>query len=121
MEIQKEDRQLHTIQSYSEHEIMIADKIYTQSIVVTTTEIISPWASGVDLPEIKALDLSSTELVIVGFHTPDISVGFPIREYLANLQIGLEVMNIGAACRTFNILIAENRQVMGLFFLATKP
>jgi uncharacterized protein len=120
MEIQKEDRQLHTIQSYSEHEIRIADKTYTQSILVTRTEIISPLAIQLELEEIKSLDLSETELVIVGFQTPGQLVTFPIREYFALQQIGLEVMNIGAACRTFNVLLAENRQVMGLFFLANK-
>jgi uncharacterized protein len=34
-----------------------------------------------------------------------------IREALASADIGLEVMDTGAACRTWNILLAEERAV----------
>ena len=34
-----------------------------------------------------------------------------IREAFANRNLGLEVMDTGAACRTYNILLAEGRDV----------
>ncbi len=35
---------------------------------------------------------------------------------LAQRQVGFEVMDTAAACRTFNILVAEGRRVVGAFF-----
>lgn len=35
---------------------------------------------------------------------------------LAQAQVGFEVMDTAAACRTFNILVAEGRRVVGAFF-----
>ena len=33
-------------------------------------------------------------------------------EYLANQRIGIEIMSIGAASRTFNVLLSEQRAVV---------
>lgn len=35
-----------------------------------------------------------------------------LTQALTQAQIGVEAMDIGAACRTFNILVAEDRQVV---------
>lgn len=44
---------------------------------------------------------------------PDLSIFRP----LMKAHIGFEVMTLGAACRTYNILIAENRKVaVGVLF-----
>ena len=52
------------------------------------------------------------ELVILGFgqtqHFPSIEIQ---REFLKN-GIGLECMNLAAACRTFNVLMSENRRAL---------
>lgn len=119
MEIQKEDKQKHSIQSYQEHVIQIAEKSYTGSILLTPQEIISPWVDFADLSlaRVQTIDLSEVELIILGIEYHQFSLPFDIRSYLASRQIGLEQMRLGAGCRTFNVLLAENRQVMGWFFL----
>jgi uncharacterized protein len=40
---------------------------------------------------------------------------------LAAQGIGLEVMDLGAACRTFNILVQEERRVAAALFLKKEP
>lgn len=40
-----------------------------------------------------------------------------IRRYFLQQQIGLEVMDTGAACRTYNILLAEGRNVAAAILL----
>ena len=120
MEIQKEDHQLHTIQSYSDLEIKIADMTYSKSIIVTTSDIKLITGKDLDLVDLEALDLSSIELVVIGARVPFNRIPMTVREYLFNKQIGLEIMGIGAACRTFNILLAENRQAIGIFLFDTK-
>jgi len=40
-----------------------------------------------------------------------------IRAQLAQRGVGLEAMQLGAACRTFNVLVQEERRVAAALFL----
>jgi uncharacterized protein len=40
-----------------------------------------------------------------------------LRAEFATRKIGLEVMEIGAACRTYNVLVSEERRVVGAILL----
>ena len=57
------------------------------------------------------------EIVLIGTGTRQ---RFPERSILTALltrRIGVEVMDTAAACRTFNILVAEDRRVVAALFL----
>ena len=40
-----------------------------------------------------------------------------MRGAFVHRRIGLEVMNLGAACRTFNVLVQEERPVAAALFV----
>ncbi len=40
-----------------------------------------------------------------------------VRAAFARRRIGLEVMHLGAACRTFNVLVQEERRVAAALFV----
>jgi uncharacterized protein len=40
-----------------------------------------------------------------------------LRAEFATRRIGLEVMEVGAACRTYNVLVGEERKVIGAILL----
>ena len=40
-----------------------------------------------------------------------------LRDALAGRGVGLEAMQLGAACRTFNVLVQEERRVAAALFL----
>jgi uncharacterized protein len=42
-----------------------------------------------------------------------------LRAEFATRRIGLEVMEIGAACRTFNVLVSEERRVLAAILLSS--
>ncbi|MGH8753810.1 MAG: Mth938-like domain-containing protein [Burkholderiales bacterium] len=57
------------------------------------------------------------EIVLLGTGS-DLRVPHPsLSQSLANARIGLEVMNTPAACRTYNILMAEGRKVAAALLL----
>ena len=87
------------------------------SLILTRDEHKQWQAAGFD--ELKAEDL----LVVVDYQPEVVLLGcgammrFPAPEILAPLHrqgIGVELMNTPAACRTFNILCAEGRDVVAL-------
>lgn len=88
---------------------------YEAGIAVMPDRIVESWnVSGVDkltATDVEALIELKAELVLLG--TGD-SLRFPDMRLLATLAaagIGLEVMDTKAACRTYNILSEEGRDV----------
>jgi len=88
---------------------------YRENIVLLPDTIVKGWApSGFDaLRERDFTQLLDYEPEIVLLGTGDVQ-RFPHPRLLAKLgeaHVGVEVMDTGAACRTFNILVAEGRRV----------
>lgn len=120
MHIQLETRDPHTIRSYSETHIMIDTTEYACSVIVNSSSIIPHWPifQLVELNETNLqplLDLKP-DIIILGSNQPGLAP-LPIQLLLSKQRIGLECMSIGAACRTFNLLLSEGRNVaVGIIF-----
>ena len=113
----------HRFTSYGPASVTVNEVVYRQSLVLTANEIHNPWAvsSIEDLnPESLAPVLESQPAVVL------LGTGeqqrFPDARTFAlfgERGIGLEVMDNGALCRTFNILVAEDRAVTAAVILNT--
>ena len=84
--------------------------------IVLTPDAVAGWATnGFDAlveADFEALLGYAPEIVLIGTGE---SIRFPhprLTRALTNAQIGFEVMDTAAACRTFNILVAEGRKVV---------
>ena len=121
MELQKQYLNQHAILAYEAKMLKIGAKDYNDSLLVTAQEIISPWqplrAEKLSIHDFDAVDLSRFELVIIGDASLNFSRYQNLQMEFSQRQIGCEIMNLGAACRTFNILLSEDRQVLALFRL----
>lgn len=93
----------------------------TESLILTGRQVIAEWGPN-QLKELTAahmemiLDLDP-ELVLLGTGTKQ---QFPPMDVLSRFhqaQIGVEVMDTAAACRTFNILVAEGRHVVAALLM----
>ena len=121
MHINLEAADDHAVQAYSDTQIQINSIIYQSSLIVSKEEIIT------DLAIKSVLELNNQpyelfvkakpELIVIGHKETG---KFPPVDFVSALskqRIGVECMSLGAACRTFNVLLSENRPVMGLFLL----
>ena len=94
---------------------------YSDSLIVLPEKMISPWAVATfeDLTEQHfefILSLQS-EIVLLGTGA---TLRFPhpkLIQALTRAQVGVEAMDTGAACRTYNILVAEGRKVAAALML----
>lgn len=106
----------YSIQGYDLGQITINETGYRGSLILSPDQLISPWpVESIDQLNTDHLDeiiQLKPDVVLLGTgqnqHFPDASI-FGV---FAELQLGLEVMNNGALCRTFNILVAEDRNVV---------
>jgi uncharacterized protein len=109
------------IRSYSASEVRIGEQHVQRSCLVTADRLITDWAPATfdelapaHLEPIFAL---APELVLLGTGPRQRFAPPEVRSEFARRRIGLEVMQLGAACRTFNVLVQEERRVLAALFL----
>jgi uncharacterized protein len=105
----------YQIQSYQEDCIVVNGIRYLQSIIITASQLISPWGPA-SIDEMRAKDLEiviplKPQVILLGTgkqqKRPAIEVLMPLIEH----NIGFEIMDTRAACRTYTLLAAEGRNV----------
>lgn len=121
MHINLEANDKNSIQAYSEREVQIESINYQTSLIVNPQEIIQDWP----VHSIQELDEQALEpllrwepaIIIIGHGQQGHFPSLALIQNLAKRGIGLECMSIGAACRTFNVLLNEQREVaLGIIF-----
>lgn len=121
MHLSREQNNTHTIQAYSETGIKVNDELYYKSIIISPNKIITQWPIHAihDLNEtlMKPILELHPEIIIIGHNQSCQKIPLFILNALSQKGIGFECMSIGAACRTFNVLLSEQRTVtIGLIF-----
>jgi uncharacterized protein len=104
------------IKSVGPSAIVIDDQTHTGSVLVSPASGVRQWRPQ-SLAMLTETDVSellkiSPELVLFGTGRDH---RWPAAHYLAQIgecRIGVEVMSTPAACRTFNILASEGRNVL---------
>ncbi len=107
--------QANLIRTYAAGQITVNQDSYTHSVIVLPRQIIADWPpqrfEELTPAHLEILVPLAPELVILGTGRRQ---RFPRAELLSPLVaagIGWEVMDSGAACRTYNILMSEGRNV----------
>ncbi|MFC3907684.1 Mth938-like domain-containing protein [Legionella dresdenensis] len=121
MHIHLESVEKNAVQAYSENEVKIDSIIYTRNFFVSASAIDENWQaehiSALDEQAIAPLLAQQPEIIILGHKEAGKFPPMQTIQHLANQRIGIECMSIGAACRTFNVLLSENRKViLGILF-----
>ena len=105
----------NTVTAYGAGYVTVRSVRYERSLVVMPDRLIENWGADavarLDQESVAALAGLGAEVVLIG---TGLTLKFPSQEVLRPLieaGIGFEVMDTGAACRTYNILVAENRRV----------
>jgi len=109
------------IRSYSDSELRIGDQRVQHSCLVTAERLIGDWPpeSFAELApaHLEAIFALTPELVLLGTGATQRFASAEVRGEFARRGVGLEVMELGAACRTFNVLVQEERRVLAALFL----
>jgi uncharacterized protein len=120
---QAEGRNLFT--GYGEGYVEVNGKRFTASLVVSGERIITDWPAdsveSLGADHMAAIIELKPEIALLGtgsrFTFPDPKILAPL--YKAN--IGVEVMDTPAACRTYDILLGEGRNVVAALILDSTP
>ena len=104
----------NTITAYGDDYVKVNGERRDSSVIVTADQVL-PWRAAsfeaLSAEDFQELARLAPEIVLLGtgprqrFPHPRITAA------LASARVGLEVMDVKAACRTYNILVAEARRV----------
>jgi uncharacterized protein len=111
----------HLIRAYGAAELRINDEVHRETVIVSATSVIAV-PEVHEVGDLAAFDCSriltlGPELVLVGTGPRQIFPAARFRSQFLSAGIGIEVMDTGAACRTFNVLVAERRRVVALLLM----
>lgn len=109
------------IRAYNPGEIIINKQVYTASVIISATQLIEgklpSQFQDLSISHMDFITQQAPEIVILGTgesqHFPPPSLLRP----LIDAAIGYEVMTTAAACRTYNVLMGEGRNVIAALLL----
>ena len=104
------------ITGYENGQIRINETLYLGGTIVAADLLINPWGpesiAGLDIADLDAVRHYDTEILLLGTglrqRFPDPALFKALRQIFP----GMEIMDTPAACRTYNILMGEERRVV---------
>ncbi|WP_246221613.1 Mth938-like domain-containing protein [Marichromatium bheemlicum] len=111
-----EDAGSNRVQGYGPEGTRIRDHAYTHALLVSAERLDPDWgparAEELTSEHIAALLEDHPQVIIIGTGARQVFPAAAVyREAIAR-GVGIEFMDTGAACRTFNILLDEDRRVV---------
>ncbi len=117
----EQNDQSYRITGYGPGYIALGEKRLERSLILTPQTLLEDWRpqkfEDIDAENMGKLLEFDIEVVLLGTGKQQ---RFPKPDAFALLSargLGVEVMDTAAACRTFNILAAEGRQVAGALLM----
>ena len=112
------------VSGYEDGAILVNGNAKTASFIISLEKLIDDWApthiDELGTQHMQPLLELQPELVLIGTGQ---TLKFPAIEHYACLiqhNIGVEIMDSAAACRTYNILLGEGRKVVAGIIIGTR-
>jgi uncharacterized protein len=112
---------VNLVRAYSRAELRIGEELVRSSCIVSADRLVIDWPparfDALRLEHLQAIFELEPEVVLLGTGERQRFPPADIRAAFAARRVGLEVMDLGAACRTYNILVQEERHAVAALFL----
>jgi uncharacterized protein len=104
------------IRSISELGIRIDDDYFLEPFILSGQRIIPEWhvssVADIDEEKLKVIFDLQPEVILIGTGNQQVFLPPSTQAHFFRRNFGFEVMTTDAACRTYNVLIAEGRHVV---------
>jgi uncharacterized protein len=112
---------VNLVRAYSRTELRIGEARVLSSCIVAADRLITDWpparVAALRPEHLEAIFALEPEVVLLGTGERQRFPSADIRAAFAARGVGLEVMDLGAACRTYNVLVQEERRAVVALFL----
>lgn len=110
------------VQSYAGGRFKVSGQVYDGGVIVTpvgTREWDAPESvAGLTLDHFQSLidESRDIDVVLLGCGARPAFLPLKVKTALKDKGLSVDVMDTGAACRTYNVLVAEGRRVAAVLF-----
>jgi uncharacterized protein len=115
------DLNRYSITSYGPDWVQVNQQEFRRSLIVTPERLVSDWPPQTfgDLVEahLEVIASLEPEIVLLGTGSRQRFPRPPLLRSLLARGVGVEVMDTAAACRTYNIIMLEDRRVAAALLL----
>lgn len=116
MEVARESIEANVVRAWEPGRLRIGDRWLEGNVIIAADRIITEWsvaaAGDVDVDSLGPAVALQPEIIVLGTGIDMVLPDVGLMETLAARAIGLEIMTTPAACRTFNVLLHEQRRVV---------
>ena len=120
MQLTRDSSVVNFIRAWEPGRVRLAERWIAGNVIVGSDQILEGWTT-VD-PHVltiehlePALALEPT-IIVLGTGTERLLPDVELMAAVAARSVGLEIMSTPAACRTFNVLLGEQRRVVAALF-----
>jgi uncharacterized protein len=117
-----EDSNVNKILSYSGNWFKLNDRLIRTNLVISKNhlyeDLLTDNFQDFALQHLQKITSWYPEIILIGTGKANNLPNFEWATHANNNNIGLEIMDTGAACRSYNLLIDEGRNVVACLFLA---
>jgi uncharacterized protein len=123
MKLTLASRSQNYIRAYEAGEIRLATQVLRTNCLIAPEQVIEHWTSStvdtLTVADLQGIFALKPEVVILGTGMRQQFPAAAVRAAFLAREIGFEAMDLGAACRTFNVLLSEDRRVVAALLLNT--
>lgn len=120
MKLTREVSSANLVRAWDEGRVCVGEEWLKGHLILTAEQIIRDWPvthpERLRLSDLEPAIALAPEIIILGtgalLQFPDMTLAAA----LAEQRIGLEIMDTPAACRTYNVLVHEERRVAAALF-----
>jgi uncharacterized protein len=110
------DPSILLVRSYDSSGVQIGSERLTRSFLLSRRRLQRDWPvrelAALDAAAVAALLVFEPRIVLLGLVERSPLAPGPLRRQFTDRGIALEALELGAACRTYNVLAQENRAVV---------
>ena len=120
MQLTRDSSTQHLIRAWEPGRIRIAERWIAGNVIVSAEQIVEGWTSAaptaLTIEDLAPALAFAPTILLLGTGTDRFLPDVELMAALAEQRVGLEIMSTPAACRTFNVLLSEQRRVVVALF-----
>jgi uncharacterized protein len=125
MQLTREASAQNLIRAWESGRVLVGDRWVAGNLIASADRVITDWAAQsprtLSVEDLDAALALEPEIILIGTGDTASLPDVELMSALAERGVGLEFMTTPAACRTYNVLVHEQRRVVVALFNTALP
>lgn len=120
MQLSRDSSTVNLIRAWEPGRVRVGDRWLAGNVIVGNDRIVEAWTSvqpqELTIEHLEPAFALEPTIIVLGTGSEHLLPDVELMAAAAERSVGLEIMSTSAACRTFNVLLSEQRRVVAALF-----